>query len=165
MDMRRYAQFSACGAYRYRLERRWNSALPLLAFIGLNPSTADAAVDDPTIRRCIGFAQEWGYGGIIMLNIFAFRATRPEALQRASDPVGPRNRQTIATALRHIDVVVACWGNHGHDTPAANNILRRYGSSLHYLRKNRNGAPAHPLYLPKTLQPIRWRYESGDDGG
>ena len=82
----------------------------MIAFIGLNPSTADEINDDPTIRRCIGFARRWGFGGMYMLNVFAYRSTNPRELRAATDPVGPRNDAALLTTSRRCDMVVACWG-------------------------------------------------------
>ena len=90
MTMQRDALFSPCGTYRYRLTRRWAEG-PAVAFIMLNPSTADGSVDDPTIRRCIGYGQSWGYGALAVGNLYAFRATEPQELRRARDPIGPDN--------------------------------------------------------------------------
>ena len=104
------AGFSLCRTWRYKLWRRWSSAGPTVAFIGLNPSTADELNDDPTIRRCIGFARHWGFGGMYVLNVFAFRSTNPRALRGAADPVGPRNNAALLTTCRRCDMVVACWG-------------------------------------------------------
>ena len=83
--MRGQAGFSRCRRYRYWLRRDWDRALPQCAFIGLNPSTADAQTDDPTLRRCMGFARQWGYGSLLLVNLFGFRATDPAALSTASD--------------------------------------------------------------------------------
>lgn len=89
--MRSGANFSRCRRFRYALWREWDATLPAVMLIGLNPSTADANHNDPTIRRCIGFARDWGFGGVRVLNLFAFRATYPDDLKAAADPVGPRN--------------------------------------------------------------------------
>lgn len=88
------AHFSRCRRYRYALWRQWQAAGPMLMLIGLNPSTADAERNDPTIRRCIGFAHDWGFGGVWVLNLFAWRATLPADLKAAADPVGPRANRT-----------------------------------------------------------------------
>src|SRR5262245_19133112 len=85
------ALISPCGLYRYWLTRTWDNSLRRVCWVMLNPSTADAEQDDPTIRRCVGFARSWGAGGIIVVNLFAFRASDPKALLRAADPVGPDN--------------------------------------------------------------------------
>ncbi len=153
--MRRGARFSADGRYRYRLWRRWDRALPVVAFCLLNPSTADARRDDPTIRRCIGFARTWGFGGVEVVNLFALRATDPRQLRRAQDPVGPRNDRAIRSAARRAAVVVLGWGAH----PVARRragvaALRLGGARLVTLGRTRGGAPRHPLYLRADTRPI-----------
>lgn len=142
------------GKYRYELRRQWSPELPTVAFIGLNPSTADAMQDDPTIRRCVGYAKAWGYGQLIMLNLFAYRATDPLAMKSADDPIGPENDETLRRVAAQAAVVVAAWGNHGSHLgrgAAVRNLV-----PLHYLRLTKSGQPAHPLYLPGTLTPIAW---------
>ena len=106
------ATFSECRRYRYSLSRVWEWSDFQAVFVGLNPSTADESNDDPTIRRCIGFAKDWGFGGILMLNLFAFRATKPEDMKLADDPVGPDNDKTLRHWLDQYQGL-ACWGNHG----------------------------------------------------
>jgi hypothetical protein len=120
-DLGMGAEFSDCGTYRYALWRTWNALQPGVLFVGLNPSTADATTDDPTIRRCIGFAKRWGYGGITMANVFAYRATDPRemtvlALERA---IGPENDAHLASLAESASFVVAAWGAHlrGRDGP------------------------------------------------
>jgi hypothetical protein len=88
------AEFSECQQYRYTLWRTWDSQADRVMFIGLNPSTADETEDDPTIRRCIRFAKDWGYGGILMMNAYAYRSTAPRGLKQVTDPIGPRNGKT-----------------------------------------------------------------------
>src|SRR5271157_168450 len=94
------ATFSLCRTWRYKLWRRWSAAVPMVTFIGLNPSTADEINDDPTVRRCLGFARRWGFGGMSMLNVFAYRSTNPRALRAATDPVGPRNGAALLATCR-----------------------------------------------------------------
>jgi hypothetical protein len=108
--MKSGASFSPCRTWRYRLSRRWLPAGPMIAFIGLNPSTADEVNDDPTVRRCIGFARRWGFGGMYMLNVFGYRSTKPQALRTAADPIGPRTDAVLRTTCRRSTMVVACWG-------------------------------------------------------
>ena len=147
------ATFSADGRYRYRLWRRWDRARPVVAFVMLNPSTADATRDDPTIRRCISFARAWGFGGVEVVNLFAYRATDPRVLRRARDPVGPGNDRQIARACREAALVVAAWGaSHAGDRAA--HVLRRL-SAPRCFGTTRSGQPAHPLYLPRTARLIR----------
>lgn len=94
------AHLSACGAYRYALRRTWDPARPAALFVGLNPSTADAERDDPTTRRCVRFARDWGFGGLLVGNLFAYRATRPRDLRAAAEPVGPENDWWLAALAR-----------------------------------------------------------------
>src|SRR5437868_5145783 len=110
----RNAVISQCGRYRYVLTRQGGTGERSAAFILLNPSTADATTDDPTIRRCIGFSRLWGCGRIAVLNLFAFRATQPGDLKRVADPVGPENKTWFGRSLDDIDGPVVCgWGIHG----------------------------------------------------
>jgi hypothetical protein len=148
------AQFSSCRRYRYALWRVWNAHTPHVAFIGLNPSTADEAEDDPTIRRCMGFARHWGYGGLVMLNLFAFRATDPRDLLQAEDPIGPGNDRCLNTVVPTAAKIVAAWGNHGgHLGRSA--VVRARWPELYALKINQSGEPAHPLYLPKGAVLVR----------
>lgn len=111
--IRRQAVFDPAGRYRYSLRRRWDAAGARVAFVLLNPSTADGRRDDPTIRRCIGFAREWGFGGLEVVNLFACRSTHPGGLRSAQDPVGPENDRFLAAAWDRADRVIVAWGNHG----------------------------------------------------
>jgi hypothetical protein len=122
----------------------------------LNPSTADATQDDPTIRRCIGFARAWGYGALEVVNLFACRATDPERLRRVPDPVGPENDRHILRAVRRASETVVAWGNRGvhlgrHD--AVLRLLRRRRVAVHCLGRTQAGHPRHPLYL-RTDAPL-----------
>lgn len=116
------AQFSPCAKYRYLLTREGLGGTGTCLFIMLNPSTADAMVDDATIRRCSGFAQRWGYARLEVANIYAYRSTDPRALRDLADPVGPENDQYIAEAVARADKVVCAWGAH----PARNPFSKRY---------------------------------------
>ena len=95
--IRTYASMSQCGLYRYTLWRVWDESKPACVFVGLNPSTADASEDDATIRRCVRFAKDWDCGELLMLNLFAFRATRPKDMLAACDPVGEENNSSIGS--------------------------------------------------------------------
>jgi len=150
------ARFSRCKRYRYALWRCWDSMRQPVVIIGLNPSTADARNNDPTIRRCIRFARDWGAGGLIMINLFAFRATDPSDLKQAADPVGPRNDFWIRRSSKVGATLVAAWGNHGDWMGRSNLMRRRFGPRLQILRLNQGGQPAHPLYLPARLRPMPW---------
>ncbi len=141
--------------YRYALWRIWDRDLPAVMFIGLNPSTADARIDDPTLVRCMGFARDWGYGGVYTANLFAFRATDPRDMKAARAPVGRDNDRVIVDLATRVDKVIAAWGNDGIYLDRAE-AVRALVPGLHYLKMNRSGQPAHPLYLPKGLLPQPW---------
>ena len=153
--MKSDAVISPCGMYRYRLSRTWGEA-KAAAFIMLNPSTADASEDDPTIRRCIGFAKSWGGGGLVVVNLFAFRATSPKDLIKAADPIGPGNHDYIFEAVYSQDIAVCAWGTKGDFMNQNNEVVRyiRSGSDvpLACLGVTKDGHPRHPLYLPKDAE-------------
>jgi hypothetical protein len=153
--MIREATFSRCGAYRYTLRRTWGDRGDLLAFVGLNPSTADDRTDDPTIRRCIGFARREGFGGLVVLNLFAFRATRPADLFRASDPVGPSADVVLQEHTAGL-VVVCCWGGHGRFRGRDRAVVELLGDAaeLVCLGRTKTGEPRHPLYLPAGAELV-----------
>ncbi len=155
--MKTGAQFSRCRRYRYALWRRWAEQGPAVMIIGLNPSTADAQRNDPTIRRCIGFARDWGFADLWMVNLFAWRATRPADLMAAADPVGPRNDAWLRKIARRCDRIIAGWGNHGRFLGRSEQARALFGNRLEVLRLNAGGEPAHPLYLPKHLRPVAWQ--------
>lgn len=151
------AVISACGRYRYLLTRQVVRGARTATFIMLNPSTADATNDDPTIRRCIGFARQWGCGRLAVLNLFAFRATDPADLKRAAEPVGPENRTWFDRTLSvpNSDPVVCAWGVHGEHMSqdlAVLGWLAGYGVEPVALGVTRDGHPKHPLYLRKGAE-------------
>lgn len=148
------ADISDCERYRYSLWRQWSDG-PAVMFIGLNPSTADATLDDPTIRRCMGFAKSWGFGKLLMTNLFAWRDTSPKDMLAAADPVGPRNDQALQEACAQVSLTVAAWGAHGTHLQR-DAAVRKLVPNLHYLRLTKDGHPGHPLYLPASLQPQLW---------
>jgi hypothetical protein len=151
--MRRSAAFDATGRYRYGLVRTWARGRRV-AFVMLNPSTADAARDDPTIRRCVGFARAWGFGSLEVVNLFALRTPQPRDLVGAADPVGPENGRHVARALGRADLVVAAWG--GAALARASDPLGRYAgvATLRCLGRTRSGAPRHPLYLRASTRLV-----------
>jgi hypothetical protein len=153
------ATFSECRRWRYLLWRRWDRARPVANFLMLNPSTADEVELDPTCSRARDYAERWGYGALVVTNVFAWRATDPSALRAVRDPVGPDNDRAILRAAREAAIIVCAWGNHGAHLGRADAVVRllaRARVRLHALRVNGSGAPAHPLYLPATLAPLRW---------
>ncbi|MDX1418627.1 MAG: DUF1643 domain-containing protein [Rubricoccaceae bacterium] len=149
------AEFSRCGRYRYLLTRTWDPARERVVFIGLNPSTADATRDDPTIRRIVGFARRWGAGGVDVLNLFAYRATDPRAMKAAADPVGPENDRYLAAYAGCAAVTVAAWGVHGAHRGRAEAVAAWLGD-LRCLGTTRAGHPRHPLYLRRNTPLQRW---------
>jgi len=149
-----YAEISDCGLYRYRLGRRWGDG-KALAFVMLNPSTADAHQDDPTIRRCIGFARSHRFDAIDVVNLFAYRATKPSELKRAGYLVGPENDLHIAMAARAAGAVCVAWGANGSKTGRAGEVLMllmRNGVVPQCLAVTRGGMPQHPLFAPSVLE-------------
>lgn len=151
------AIISDCGTYRYLLQRFWDARLETLNFIMLNPSTADASEDDPTIRRCIGFARTLGFGSLEVTNLFALRSTDPMALRTHRDPIGPDNDENILGSAKVCQMTICAWGNHGSHLNRANRVLdmlRKAGVKPHALKLSKRGEPCHPLYLPGNLQPV-----------
>lgn len=154
----RDASLSSCERYRYRLTRTWDPARPTATFLMLNPSTADALVDDPTIVRCCNFARSWGMGGLLVVNLYAYRATNPTDLWTVSDPVGPDNdqhlRQAFASAEAKEAPVVAAWGVNAKPERVAD--VAEFAGPLLALGLTKAGQPRHPLFMPKDARPTRW---------
>ncbi|MGB0560235.1 MAG: DUF1643 domain-containing protein [Spirulinaceae cyanobacterium] len=149
--MRRQATLDSTGQYRYHLSRSWNPAAPRLAFVMLNPSQADGQRDDPTLRRCLGFAQAWRFGTLAVVNLFAYRTARPQMLRQVSDPVGPENDCYIRNTVQQVDCVVVAWGNQGLWRDRNQIVLKQLSeiAPLHCLGRTQQGQPRHPLYLPR----------------
>ena len=151
--MKKGAQFSVCRKYRYVLWRTWEEDCHVM-FIGLNPSTADETQDDPTIRRCIGYAKDWGFGGIYMLNIFAHRATNPKELFKAEKPIGEENDGYLKMYLDKAGLNIACWGAWGRFMNRGDEVIRLLGKeNLKCLGITNAGLPKHPLYLKRGIEP------------
>ncbi len=149
--LRKKAKISKCENYRYWLERSWGEGKTVL-FIGLNPSTADATRDDPTIRRCVGFARDWGYHRLVMANLFAFRSKDPRKLIEESDPIGPLNQHYLTLAIQQSDLVVAAWGAKGTFLDQDKAVLEMI-EMPHCLGTTSAGMPRHPLYMPSKCRP------------
>ena len=151
------AILSKCYKYRYQLWRIWDRSKPRVMFIMLNPSTADANIDDPTIRRCIGFAKSWGYGGLYVGNLFAFRATKPTELLSVSDPTGELNLQNIILMMAECEMVIFAWGNESIIKKFKANKILKMSKSMYrdnyYIELAKGGTPKHPLYLKGDLKP------------
>jgi|SRR5665213_1470774 len=148
------AVFSPCRRYRYVLWRTWDDQLPRVNLVGLNPSTADELSDDPTMRRCRQFAADWGFGGFIMTNLFAFRATKPDILKSTAEPVGAHNDQWLAIAASEADVVVFAWGVSGSLYERDTAVIGQIGAGAQCIALTKHRHPAHPLYLPSGLPLI-----------
>lgn len=160
--MKKHATISECGKLRYRLWRKWGEGSPLL-FIMLNPSTADAEVDDATIRRCVKFAQAHGFGELEVVNLFAYRATDPKDLRHAGYPVGPENDEHIRAAVLDAAAVCLAWGVNvaGLERPQiVLTMLRAMGVKLQCLRITRSGYPQHPLMLPSSCRLMPFDIEA-----
>jgi hypothetical protein len=151
------AQLSEDGLYRYSLERIWQPAQPVLCYILLNPSTADATRDDATVRRCITRAINSGFGGIEIVNLFAMRSRYPYSIAPHPDPIGPENDRYILTAAGRAGLVICGWGRTGAFRGRAGLILGKLtaaGVIPHALKLNGDGTPCHPLYQPYSRTPF-----------
>lgn len=156
--IKRTGRVSACGLYRYRLTRQWAEG-DMLPFVMLNPSTADAYVDDPTIRRCMGFARREGYAGILVVNRFAFRSKDPDALKTVEDPFGPDNLAALSEvahwSAQSGNPIVCGWGANTpfHPADAFLISMKARAARLVCLGRTKDGSPRHPLYV-RADQPL-----------
>ncbi len=153
--MNKTANISPCGKYRYMLGRIWDKSKRLVLYIGINPNTADDTIDNPTITRLIGFSKEFGYGGMIVVNLFAYRTPNPKDLLLVEDPVGPLNESSLLTFGVTCDDVVFMWG----DSPTLGRdkgVIEMFPNALCF-GVSRAGNPKHPLYLKAgtSLQPFK----------
>ena len=144
--------FSDSRNYRYSLCRQWEKEKPTVTFIGLNPSIADENEDDPTLTRCTNYAKYWGYGGVCIVNLFAYVATDPAGMKATKDPVGIENDKWIIEFSKMSGLVIAAWGNHGTHLGRAEEIKKMI-PNLYCLSVNKSGEPTHPLYLKSDLKP------------
>jgi|AGTN01.2.fsa_nt_gi Uncharacterized protein conserved in bacteria len=153
--MTRSAEFDPTGKYRYTLSRIWDADKPIAIFVMLNPSTANAEDDDPTIRRCIRFAQDWGYGGLRVVNLFALVSSDPAKLVTEPDAVGEENDMHIIRAINQSGIVIAAWGSFKEARKRAREVLAmlRMGCCIYCLGQNSDGSPKHPLYIPAAIKP------------
>ena len=159
------AHFSPCRTWRYSLTRDVASLTGkgTVTFVGLNPSTADENEDDPTIRRCIGFARRWGYARLKMVNLYAYRATDPKLLASVLDPIGPDNDYVLSVVFEGSDLIVAAWGARAKFERVADVM----GWPIHprlCLGLTKSGAPRHPLYLRANTSLVPFSQEPPDEG-
>jgi hypothetical protein len=144
------------GPYRYALGRVWGNRAARVCWVMLNPSTADADNDDPTIRRCMALSGAWGFGALVVVNLFAFRSTNPRGLRLANDPVGPRNDAVIAREVQSARQTIVAWGVKGALRGRDREVLGFLSGSVFHLGLTRDGHPRHPLYVPANVVPGRW---------
>ena len=147
--MKKSAVLSPDSIYRYQLSRIWDEEKPKILFIMLNPSTADEFVEDPTIRRIVNYAKDWGYGSVYVGNLYAFRSTDPKGLKQTVDPIGENNLHHIQTLVGLVDKVIYAWGNNKKEP----NWLRDLVATPYCIDISKKGVPKHPLYLKSDLQP------------
>lgn len=177
-DVEMSAVISDCGRYRTVLRRVWNRDLPLLVVCMLNPSTADHRKNDPTILTLIHFAKLWGYGGLMVVNLFSLRTPSPAEMMAAPDAFGPDNGPMLASAMQYARDngrrLLVAWGNHGdHEGRAewfCSRALRVYGLTLICLGTTKGWKPKHPLArgkhrVPRDQQPLVYREPLRADGG
>ncbi len=157
----RAAEISPCGNYRYQLTRALPTGAGSCVFVMLNPSTADGLQDDNTIRRCIGFARDWGYRELRVVNLFAWRATEPKDMLRQLDPVGPDGDGWILRATADAGLIVAAWGAHGsavvrRRADHVRALMLEHGRAVHHLGLSKAGHPRHPLFIEASTKITRW---------
>lgn len=149
------AKFSDDRIYRFQLWRIWDYDLPYLNVIGLNPSTADENIDDPTIRRCVDYAKRWHCGGLFMTNLFAYRATKPKDMMGQRDPIGSDNDHWIIETACAAGTILCAWGNDGFHRNRQSDAMRLLQDyELKCLGFNSNQTPKHPLYQRADAEPI-----------
>lgn len=147
------AIFSDDRLYRYVLWRTWDISLPSLMMIGLNPSKANELDNDPTIRRCLGFAKLWGFGSLHMTNLFAYMATLPNDLKNADDPIGEENNHWLVETSKRVEKIVFAWGVHGKFNNRDEEVINLFQNAF-CIGVTKEGFPKHPLYLRKDLHPV-----------
>lgn len=148
------AALSSCRQYRYALWRKWSDG-PQVLFVMLNPSTADESTDDPTIRRCIGFAKSWGFGSLCVGNLFALRTPSPDELMQHASPIGHENDQWLERLQESATLTVAAWGNSGRFQKRSSSVAQLL-IEPHTLGITKLAEPRHPLYVHSATQPTRW---------
>lgn len=152
--MKTSAVISPCNQYRYELRRIWDVSKPLVLFICLNPSTADEVIEDNTSKVCINYAKRWGFGGLLIGNLFAFRSTLPSALHKANNPIGPDNNLWLKKLQLEASLVVCAWSDIGSLNDRDKEVLA-FLKEPYCLVKLKSGRPGHPLYKRADLTPIR----------
>lgn len=168
-DVTADASLSPCGTYRYLLTRKWQPqhGPNIVLWIMLNPSVADADVDDRTLRKVQKFARSWGYGGVLVANLYALRSTDPAALLTHPDPVGPANDDVLSTMFdaQGIGLVVAGWGTKAgpQRVQAITGAAYKAGRDIHAVAITKGGHPQHPLYVKDDATPVVFRAARSDE--
>jgi hypothetical protein len=154
--MKKFAVFSHDRNYRYLLGREWDINKPQITFVMLNPSTADANQDDRTLRKCINFAQSWGCGSLEVVNLFAYRATKPRDMRQVADPVGSQNNYYIQLATKRSALIIVAWGVNGSFKERNKEVLNLISGQqpLYCLGLTKHRHPSHPLYIKNNTQLI-----------
>lgn len=162
-NIRKDAYISSCGGYRYRLERWWDESKPPCLFVMLNPSTADASNDDPTIRRCIAFAKSWGYGGIWVVNLFALRTPSPKEMMENPKPNPGDEEYQMKLVMDFVrekkGICIAAWGAHGWWQQQNQKVIKWFRDKnipLFALGFTKDGHPKHPLYVRGDTKPVEF---------
>jgi hypothetical protein len=150
------AIFSDDRVYRYVLWRIWDSELPMVNIVGLNPATADEFTNDPTMRRCSAFAKSWGYGGFYMTNLFAYRTAYPKQLLKVENPIGADNDYWLNEIAARVDRVILAWGVNGTYLNRDNKVYEILKYKAYCIDKTKQGHPKHPLYLKSDMKPIKY---------
>lgn len=150
------------GAYRYHLWREWGDKMNRVCWVMLNPSTACATTDDPTIRRCLSFSKRWGFGALDVVNLFAFRATSPRDCMAAADPIGPENDGYLEAITSTCELVVCAWGTRGAFRERDLRALEHFSQTVAHKRLRclgvtQDGHPKHPLYLAGATELQKFR--------
>lgn len=161
IEVRASAELSPDGVYRYRLDRAWDDSLPRLVFLMLNPSTADATRDDPTLRRCMSFTRSLGHGSLSVVNLYALRTADPRELRLHHDPVGPLNDDHISETVLNAGTVIAGWGTNAWDHARVERVCSLVAGPIHALGLTKDGHPRHPLYLRGDSRLVEWRAPGG----
>ena len=160
------ADFDQTGKYRYKLWRIWNKDEPTILFIMLNPSTANAETDDPTIRRCLNFAKSWGYGGIEVVNLFALVSSDPEKLLTTPNSIGENNGQVILQASGRSKKIIVAWGAFREAIARGKEVIRLLDKfDIYCLGRTKSGHPKHPLYLRSDVNPVIYQWKNDELGG
>lgn len=158
--MKKDAVIDPTGLYRYWLYREWDTTAKKVAFVMLNPSCADTTNDDPTLRRCISFAKSWGYGSLEVVNLFAYRDSKPVKLKDATDPVGKENDRYLQEVVKRADKIIVAWGNSGILNNRYKDVLNMLnglgGIQLYCLKTTKKGHPYHPLYVKGNTKPVKY---------